>query len=78
MVYPKHSVLFSIVTGTGKVNYSHLKLEFVTFVHIFNDNQPTNAMSPRTTGAIALNSVGDSKGDNYFLNLDTGRRVFRH
>ena len=68
----------SIVTGAGKINYNHLKLEFGTFVHILNDNQPTNTMAPRTTGAIALNSVGNSKGDYYFLNLETGRRVSRH
>ena len=61
-----------------KINFTHLKLEFGTFVHIYNDNQPTNTMAPRTTGAIALNSVGNSKGDYYFLNLETGRRVSRH
>ena len=68
----------SIVTGAGKVDYNHLKLEFGTYVQIFNDNQPTNTMAPRTTGAIALNSVRNSKGDYYFLNLETGRRVSRH
>ena len=68
----------SIVTGAGKINYSHLKLKFGTFDHMFNDNQPTNTMAPRTTGAIALNSVGNSKGDYYFLKLETGRRVSYH
>ena len=56
----------SIVTGAGKVDVSQLKLEFGSYVHIFHDNSPTNTMAQRTTGAIALNSVGNSKGDYYF------------
>ena len=53
----------SIVTGADKMDFNHLQLEFGTFVHIFNDNNPTNMMAQRTTGAIALNSIGNSKGD---------------
>ena len=68
----------SIVTGAGKVDYNHHRLEFGTYVHIFNDHHITNTIAPHTTGAIALNSVGNSKGDYYFLNLETGRRVSRH
>ena len=68
----------SIVTGAGKVEYNHRRLEFGNYVHIFNDYPVTNTMAPRTTGAIALNSVGKSKGDYYSLNLETGKKVSRH
>ena len=83
MFPPKHGISsllspLSIFTGAGKVDVSHLKLEFGPYVHIFNDNSPTNTMAQRTTGAIALNSVGNSKGDYRFLNLETDRRVSRH
>ena len=68
----------SIVTGAGKVDYIFLKLEFGSYVHNFNDNSPTNTMSQRTTGAIALNSVGNFKGDYYFLSLETGKKFLPH
>ena len=68
----------SLVTGAPKPEYAHMKLEFGSYVHIFNDNVPTNTMTARTTGAIVLNSVGNSKGDYYFLNLETGKRVIRN
>ena len=68
----------AVVTGAAKPDFNHLQLEFGTFVHIFNDNNPTNTMAQRTTGAIALNSTGNTKGDYYFLNLETGKRVSRH
>jgi hypothetical protein len=55
-----------------------MKLEFGTYVQIFNENTPSNTMATGTTGAIALNSVHNSKGDYYFLNLETGKRVSRH
>ena len=68
----------TIVTGAGPVDFNHLRLEFGTYVHVFNENTPTNTMAQRTTGAIALNSTGNSKGSYFFLNLETGRRVSRH
>ena len=68
----------TIVTGVPPPDYSHMKLQFGSYVQVFNDNQPTNSMAPRTTGAIALSSVGNSKGDFYFLNLDTGDKLQRH
>ena len=68
----------AIVTGADKPDFTHLQLEFGTFVHIFNDNNPTNTMAQRTTGAIALNSTGNTKGGYFFLNLETGKRVPRH
>ena len=68
----------SLVTGAPKPDYTHMKLEFGSYVHILNDNVPTNTMPALTTGAIVLNSVGNSKGGYYFLNLETGKRVIRN
>ena len=68
----------SIVTGAAPPDYNLIKLEFGTYVQIFNENTPSNTVSARTTGAIALNSVHNSKGDVYFLNLETGKRVSLH
>jgi hypothetical protein len=68
----------NILTGAPPADYNHMSLEFGTYVHIFNDNTPSNTMASRTTPAIALNSVVNSKGDYYFLNLETGKRVTRH
>ena len=68
----------SLVTGAGKIDCDHLSLDFGSYVYIYNDPNPTNSTAPRTTGAIALNAVGNSKGDFYFLNLETGKRVSRH
>ena len=68
----------SLVTGAGKIDCDHLTLDFGSYVHIYNDPHPTNSMAPQTTGAIALNAVGNSKGNFYFLNLETRRRVSRH
>jgi hypothetical protein len=68
----------AIITGAAPPDYNTMKLEFGTYVQIFNENTPSNTMATRTTGAIALNSVHNSKGDYYFLNLDTGKRVSRH
>ena len=68
----------TIVTGTPPPDYSKMGLEFGSYVQVFNDNEPTNTMALRTTGAIALTSVGNSKGDYTFMSLDTGQKLIRH
>ena len=68
----------TIVTGAPPPDYNKMSLEFGTYVQVFNDNDPTNTMAPRTTGAIALSSLGNSKGDYSFMSLDTGQKLIRH
>ena len=68
----------TIVTGTPPPDYSKMGLEFGSYVQVFNDNEPTNTLAPRTKGAIALTSVGNSKGDYTFMSLDTGPKLVRH
>ena len=68
----------TIVTGIPPPDYSKMGLEFGSYVQVFNDNEPTNTLAPRTKGAIALTSVGNSKGDYTFMSLDTGPKLVRH
>ena len=53
-------------------------LEFGTYAQVFKDNEPTNTMAPRTTGAIALSSMSDSKGDYSFMSTDPGQKLIHH
>ena len=45
----------SMMTGRPRPNYDNLLLEFVTYLHIFEDNDQTNTTKARTTPTIALN-----------------------
>ena len=56
----------TIITGAPPPDYSKMKLQFGSYVQVFNDNHPAHSMTSRTAGAIALSSVGNSKGDFYF------------
>ena len=67
----------SIVRGEGPPDYNHLGLEFGSYAQVFNDNPISNSMAARTTDAIALCPSFSSTGGQYFLNLETGQRIFR-
>ena len=67
----------TIVTGAPPQDYNKMDLKFGTYVQVYNDNEPTNTMTPRTTGAIALSSIGNSKGDYSFMSLVTGQNLSR-
>jgi Reverse transcriptase (RNA-dependent DNA polymerase) len=69
---------FTIMTGRPNVDFNTLKLEFGSYVQVFEDNFPTNSMKSRNTGAITLSHTGNSQGDYYFMSLETGRRLCRH
>ena len=65
----------------GLPDFLNMKLEFGTYVQLFNDNKPSNTMAPRRSGAIALGPLGplgNSKNDYYFLSLPTGNRLCRN
>jgi hypothetical protein len=68
---------FTMLTGKPIPDYSKITLDFGTYVQVFEDNNPTNATMPRSTGAIALNPTGNVTGDFYFMSLKTGRRLSR-
>lgn len=68
----------SIVTGAPPADYNTFKLEFGTYVQLFDDPDPTNTIRARTLGAIALTPTGNAQGDYHFLSLSSGSRVARH
>jgi hypothetical protein len=62
----------AIVTGAGPPDYAALRLEFGSYVQVFEDPQPTNTPRARSLGAIALSPTGNAQGDYHFLSLATG------
>ncbi|KAI2490729.1 Reverse transcriptase (RNA-dependent DNA polymerase) [Fragilaria crotonensis] len=68
----------SIVTGVPPPDYACLRLEFGTYVQLFQDHSPSNTIAARTLGAIALTPTGNAHGDYHFLLLASGCRVSRH
>jgi hypothetical protein len=66
------------MTGRAKPDYNELKLEFGSYVQVFEDNTPSNTTSSRNTGAIVLNPTGNAQGDYFFMSLVTGKRLSRH
>ena len=65
----------TIVTGRPKMDYRSMKLEFGTYVQVYDGT--SNDTKSRTLGAIALNSTGNSSGDYFLMSLATGRRIHR-
>jgi hypothetical protein len=45
----------TIMTGRANPDYNELKLEFGSYVQVFEDNTPSNTTTSRNTGAIVLN-----------------------
>ena len=68
----------TIMTGRPGPDFAHLKLEFGSYVQVFEDNDPTNTTKSRNTGAITLSHTGNAQGDYFFMSLVTGRRLSRH
>jgi len=68
----------TIMTGRSNPDYNDLKLEFGSYVQVFEDNTPSNTTTSRNTGAIVLNPTGNAQGDYFFMSLVTGKRLSRH
>ncbi|KAI2490511.1 Reverse transcriptase (RNA-dependent DNA polymerase) [Fragilaria crotonensis] len=68
----------SLVTGVPPPDYNHLRLEFGSYVQLFDNHEPSNTIRARTLGAIALTPTGNAQGDYFFLSLASGFRVARH
>jgi hypothetical protein len=56
----------TIMTGRANPDYNDLKLEFGSYVQVFEDNTPSNSTTSRNTGAIVLNPTGNAQGDHFF------------
>jgi len=67
-----------IMTGKPNLDYNSLKIEFRSYALVFEDNDPTNTTKSRSTGAIALNPTGNTKGDYHFMSLTTGKHLSCH
>jgi hypothetical protein len=67
----------TIMTGRPGPDYNDLKIEFGSFAHVFEENDPTNTNKTRSTGAIALNATGNAQGGFHFMSLTTGKRISR-
>ena len=67
-----------ILTGAAVPDFNSMRLEFGTYVQVFEDNDPTNTPRARSLGAIALNPTGNAQGDYYFMSLATGAKISRH
>ena len=65
----------TIVRGEGPADLNQYGLEFGSYAQVFNEQPTTNSMAARTTDAIALCST--AAGAQYFLNLETGKRILR-
>jgi hypothetical protein len=68
----------SLVTGVPPPDFNQLKLEFGSYVQVFEANNPTNTPKARSLGAITLTPTGNANGDYYFLSLATGACISRH
>jgi len=68
----------TIMTGRANPDYNDLKLEFGSYVQVFEDNTSSNTTTSRNTGAIVLNPTGNAQGDYFFMSLVTGKRLSRH
>jgi hypothetical protein len=55
-----------------KIEYQMMcRWPFGFYVQVHNDDQVTNTMEARTTGAIKLGSTRNMKVDHHFLNITT-------
>jgi len=69
---PKTLSLKNIMTGKLDLAYNSCKVEFGSYILVFEDNNPTNTTKSCSTGAIMLNPTGNTKGDYHFMSLSTG------
>jgi Reverse transcriptase (RNA-dependent DNA polymerase)/Zinc knuckle len=82
-LFPAHSGVsdtmspLTIMTGKPSPDYNDMKIEFGAYAQVYENNDPTNTMKTRTTGAIALTPTGNAQGGYNFMSLITGRKLSR-
>jgi hypothetical protein len=64
----------TIMTGQPRPDFNDFKIEFGAYALVFEDNDPTNTMKRRATGAIALTPTENTQGGHYFMSLTTDHR----
>lgn len=66
-----------IFTGK-KIDFkTDCKTEFGAYCQVHEDNEVTNSMASRVTGAIALGPTGNAQGSYKFISLSTWRIIIR-
>ena len=65
----------TIFTGVQLDFNKHCKIEFGAYAQVHEENEPTNSIKPRTTGAIALGSKYHLQGGYNFFSLNTGKVI---
>ena len=68
----------ALITGHPPPDFQKLRLEFGSYVQVFENNEPTNSTRARSMGAIALGPTGNAQGDYNFMSLATGAKISRH
>ena len=53
----------TLVTGHQMPDYNLMRLEFGSYVQVFEDNAPSNTPRARSLGAIALDPTVNAQGD---------------
>ena len=61
----------------SQLSMNELQVAFGTYVQVKESSTQTNSMLPRTRGAIALGSSGNTTGGQVFMALDTGAVIRR-
>ena len=67
----------TMFSGTVLYCNKHMKIEFGSYAQVHEENQPTNSLSPRTTGAIALGCTYNMQAGYKFMSLNTGKIIHR-
>jgi hypothetical protein len=61
----------------SQLSMDEFQVPFGTYVQVKESSTQTNSMLPRTRGAIALGSSGNTTGGHVFMALDTGAVIRR-
>jgi hypothetical protein len=61
----------------SQLSMDEFRVPFGTYVQVKESSTQTNSMLPRTRGAIALGSSGNTMGGHVFMALDTGAVIRR-
>ena len=68
----------TLITGSPPPDFTCMRLEFGSYVQVFEDNDPSNTLRARSTGAIALTPTGNFNGEYNLMSLATGALISRH
>ena len=67
----------SIMTGKTLLDCNNILIEIGTYVHVFENNEPTNTTKARTTPTIAMDQTVNAQGGYLFMSLATGSKLER-